>query len=148
MQSSNLPIFITAFTALIDTENATITYASAGHPRPYLIKPKTNEFFELTGDIGPAIGMMPDVRYKSYEIELNDGDMLFMFTDGLQELMNNDRIQFGKEELSRAISHNLHLSTQAFVESMIYAAEAFSDGLYTEDDVTLLVLKYICSQKA
>ncbi|HGJ63924.1 TPA: response regulator [bacterium] len=142
MQSSNLPIFITAFTAIIDTNSGIMSYSNAGHPRPYIIKTQADNFMELSGEIGSALGMMPDVSYQCYEIQLDDSDMVFMFTDGLVELSNNERIQFGKEEMQKAISHNLHISPKAFIESMIYSAEAFADGFYTEDDLTLLVFRY------
>lgn len=142
MESSNLPIFITAFCAVVDTVGGVVSYANAGHPRPYLLKTKTEEILELSSECNSAIGMISEVVYKNYEIDLDDGDMVFMFTDGLLELMNNARIQFGKEELQKAIQHNIHLSPKAFVEAMLYAAEAFSDGFYTEDDITLLSFRY------
>jgi sigma-B regulation protein RsbU (phosphoserine phosphatase) len=142
MELSNLPIFITAFCVMIDTHSGVGYYANAGHPRPYLIKTQTGEMLEMAGEYGPAIGMIPNTTYQSYEVTLGDDDMVFMFTDGLQELTNNNRIQFGNEELQRAIYYNSQLSPKAFVEAMLSAAEAFSDGLYTEDDVTLLAFKY------
>jgi sigma-B regulation protein RsbU (phosphoserine phosphatase) len=142
MASSNLPIFITAFCVVINTLNGTGVYANAGHPVPFLIKTRNSDVEELSSEHGPAIGMMPDASYQSNSLKLDNGDIMFLFTDGLLELMNVDRVQFGITELHRAIQNNMNLSPEAFIEAIISAADAFSGGLYTEDDVTLLALKY------
>ena len=86
--------------------------------------------------------MIPNTLYENNEQKLESGDMIFFFTDGLSELMSLDRVQFGKAELQKAILNNTHLTPQCFVEVIMSAADAFSDGLNSPDDITLLAVNY------
>jgi sigma-B regulation protein RsbU (phosphoserine phosphatase) len=86
--------------------------------------------------------MTPNTCYEDYERTLEKGDMLFFFTDGLQELMNGDRAQFGPKELQRVTLSNMRLSPNRFLDAVLCAAYAFSDDLPVHDDMTLLVASY------
>jgi sigma-B regulation protein RsbU (phosphoserine phosphatase) len=142
MASSSLPIFVTAFCVAIDTVNSKYKYSNAGHPTPFLIQNRRIRVDELTNEPDPALGMIPNTLYKDYERSLESGDMLFLFTDGLQELRNRDGVQFGTEELQKAILNEAHLPPRSFVEAIIYAADVFSDSLGISDDITLLAVSY------
>jgi len=148
MASSDLPMFVTAFCMVIDTLSGKYTYSNAGHPAPFLLygqsggSPIRSRMEKLMSEPGPALGMIPNTFYESHEREMKSGDMLFFFTDGLQELMNRDGVQFGAEELQRAILNNMHLPPHSFVEAIMSAADAFSDGLSNFDDITLLAISY------
>ena len=146
MASSGLPIFITAFSMTINVLNGLIKYSNAGHPIPFIIKNNSPRIERMENDPGPALGIIPSAKYSNSEIQLGNGDMVFLFTDGLIELKNKDRVEFGKEEMQKAILSNMHLSPNNFVETIFYAAEAFSDGfsngIYNEDDITLLAFSY------
>jgi sigma-B regulation protein RsbU (phosphoserine phosphatase) len=142
MESGGLHTFVTAFCMTIDAANGTYEYASAGHPAPFLTQDAHSKIKELTSENEPALGMMQGTSYENCEGELESGDMLFFFTDGLQELMSRDRVQFGAAELQNAILHNMHLSPHSFVEAIMSAADAFSDGLDSPDDITLLAVSY------
>lgn len=135
-------MFVTAFCMIIDTVNGKYTYSSAGHPAPFLLQHTPEQIQNLGGNPGPALGMIPHTLYEDNEYPMNSGDMLFCFTDGLEELPNKDRVQFGAEEMQRAISHNMHLPPHSFVETIMYAADAFADGLDSPDDITLLAISY------
>lgn len=149
MASGGLAIFVTAFCMVIDTLNNRCTYSNAGHPTPFLLCGRPNEsplpsgMEKLMSEPGPALGMVPNTIYESHERELESGNMLFFFTDGLQELMNRDSVQFGAEELQRAILNNMHLPPHSFVEAIMSAADAYSDGLSNFDDITLLAISYL-----
>jgi len=103
MASGYLPMFVTASCMVIDTFNRRYTYSSAGHPAPFLIKGCRSGIERLVSEPCPALGMAPNTCYEDYERTLEKGDMLFFFTDGLQELMNRDKTQFGREELQRVL---------------------------------------------
>ena len=141
MSSGGLYMFVTAFCMVIDMVNHKYTYSSAGHPAPFLIQNDLSQAEKLASDPGPALGMIPNTLYQENEREMTDNDMLFFFTDGLEELPNRDRVQFGAEELPRAIQHNMHLPPSSFVELIISAADAFAEGLDNPDDMTLLAVR-------
>lgn len=140
--SGGLPIFVTAFCMIIDTVKRKYVYSSAGHPAPFLIRNSSSQILELSNASFSALGMVPNTIYESHEMKLENGDMLFFLTDGLQELMNKDGAQFGKEELQKAIMNNMHLPPHSFVEAIMYAADAFVEGLSSPDDITFLAISY------
>ena len=142
MTSSSLSIFVTAFCVVIDTVNSTYIYSNAGHPTPLLIQGRRIRVDELTNEPGPALGMIPNTLYRDYARGLESGDMFFFFTDGLQEPRNRDGVQFGTEELQRAILSNMQLPPYSFVEAIMHSADVFSDGLGISDDITLLAVSY------
>ncbi len=142
MASGGLPMFVTAFCMVIDTVRGKYTYSNAGHPTPLLIQDRHSLVEGLEIKPGPALGMIPNTIYEGRERGLENGDMLFFFTDGLQELMSRDRVQFGAEELDRAISNNMHLPPHSFVEAIMDSAFAFADGPSNSDDITLLAVGY------
>jgi len=142
MLPGGLPIFVTAFCTVIDTINNKYTYSNAGHPAPFRIHDRLSQMDELVSDPGPALGMISNTVYESYEQGLETGDMLFFSTDGLQELMNKDSVQFGATELQKAVQNNMHLPSHRFVEAIMSAADAFSDGLPSADDITVLAISY------
>jgi sigma-B regulation protein RsbU (phosphoserine phosphatase) len=138
--SGRLDTFATAFCMVIDTLSSKYIYSNAGHPAPLLIQNRRSRVEELMSEPGPALGMIPNTFYENHERGLEDGDMLFLFTDGLQELMDRDRVQFGAAELRRAVLNNMHLPPHSFVEVIMSAADAFADGLSSSDDITLLAI--------
>jgi sigma-B regulation protein RsbU (phosphoserine phosphatase) len=142
MVSGGLHIFVTAFCMIIDTVNNKYIYSNAGHPGPFLIQNHRSQMEKLVSRPASALGMIPNVAYENHERDLESGDMVFFFTDGLQELMSIDGVQFGKEELRRAVLNNMNLSPHNFVEAIMYAADAFADGLANSDDITLLAVSY------
>jgi len=142
MLSGGLPMFVTAFCIVIDTMNRKYIYSNAGHPAPFLMQNQLSQMGKLVNEPGPALGMVPNTFYENHERELESGEMLFLYTDGLEELPDTDNVQFGVEELQRAILNNMHLPPHSFVEALMYAADAFSDGLASPDDITLLAVSY------
>ena len=142
MVAGGLPIFVTAFCMIIDAKRGSCIYANAGHPAPFLIQDRYSRIGKLANNPGPALGMIPNTIYESAEGELESGDMLFFYTDGLEELHNRERVQFGAEELNKAVISNGHLPPHTFVESIMYAADAFVEGLASTDDITLLAISY------
>ena len=142
MESGGLHSFVTAFCMSIDTTTRKCVYSCAGHPSPFIMQEKYSKMEEFITENEPALGMSPGTSYESHERELESGDMLFFFTDGLQELMSLDRVQFGESELQNAILNNMHLPPHTFVEAIMSAADAFADGLASPDDITLLAVSY------
>lgn len=146
MASCHLTIFATAFCMVIDTINNKYTYSNAGHPAPFHIQNSRMLMEELAGEPGPALGMIPNICYESHERELENDDMILFITDGLKELMNADGMQFGTRELQRAILNNMHLPPHSFIEAIMEAADAFSEGPADHDDITLLAVScHSCS---
>ena len=86
--SANLPIesFVTMFCGLIDNNTGVLKYANAGHPKPYIIN---STIYEL-GETDPFLGPIKDNKYSTYQTRLEKNDMLFIYTDGLEDIIDEN----------------------------------------------------------
>ena len=136
--------FVTAGYLFFDSQKQQIVYSAAGHP-PMLVWRKTSrEIIELGGK-GVILGQIEDVGYKNIGLELQTGDRLFLFTDGIIEFSNITGDLFGWERLKAFIDTNGELSADQIADELIRHLKTWSgrnseDAL--EDDLTLIVVDY------
>ncbi|MEK7396406.1 MAG: response regulator [Candidatus Poribacteria bacterium] len=125
MSESNLQIFITAFCLVVNAQNGSVTYANAGHPSPYLIRNLTSRFEEMTVERGYALGLIPDTLYQNQKLNLDNGDMIFLFTDGLIEVKDGNKTLFSEKEFLNTIQNDMHLSPEGFIVAILESAGRF-----------------------
>jgi len=131
--------FITFFWTIVDDENKIIKYVNAGHNPPLLIRDGEIKKLELGGMI---LGVMKtDYAYKSEEINLQPGDTLIMFTDGITEAMDKARNEYSDERLEQLAVKLYKKSAQEILDAIRDDVESFTKGATQSDDITLLVLK-------
>lgn len=87
--SANLPVesFVTMFCGMIDSRTDVLKYSNAGHPKPYIIG--NDRVLEL-GETDPFLGPIKDNRYETRQVSLNSGDMLFIYTDGMEDIIDEN----------------------------------------------------------
>jgi len=129
--------FISCFYALVDTQRRKLSYANAGHCPPMLIRRGSCQRLK---EGGPVLGVFPGRRYFQDEVELQPGDCLLLFTDGVTEAGNLSGEEFGEDRLQKLLVAGRDLSAAALREYIMDAVAEFSGGIF-DDDVTLLVLK-------
>jgi len=129
--------FISCFYALIDTQARTLSYANAGHCPPMLARGDTCARMK---EGGPVLGIFPDRHYMQGEIELNSGDTLVFFTDGVTEARDASGDEFGEERLQQLLTLGGEFSARELRDLIMAAVGQFSDGP-VQDDATLMVLK-------
>ncbi len=123
------------------TPDGQLVTANAGHP-PIVILPKKESNFVLLGEGGCALGMFLDevVPYVDEHYHLQDGDKLFVFTDGITEWENRDKEQYG---LNRLIEFFHEYRNKDLEESLgILLGNLFHFGYSPGDDVTILGFEY------
>ncbi len=134
-------MFVTVWFGILDTETGKITAANAGHEYPVLMQ--AGGQFELVKDKhGFVIGGMEGMRYKEYELTLNKGAKLFLYTDGVPEATNAQREMFGIDRMLTALnkapgtsSENILRNVREAVDDFVLSAEQF-------DDLTMLCLEF------
>jgi len=126
--------FVTFFYALLD--GRTLTYCNAGHNAPILIR--SGGSVERLHQGGLVLGLAAEAEYDEGRVELEPGDRLLLFTDGLTEANSASGEEFGEERLIEIAVQNRHLGAKALEEKVLGAAAAFSSKF--EDDVTLVVV--------
>ena len=130
-------MFVTCFYAILDPESATLSYANAGHDLPYLHRGR-GEAEELRAR-GMPLGLMPGMGYEEKEIDLDVGEGVFFYSDGLVEAHDPQGEMFGFPRLRALIAeHAVEGSLGEFLMEELYTF--VGEGWEQEDDITLLTL--------
>jgi sigma-B regulation protein RsbU (phosphoserine phosphatase) len=138
-EAGNQKIMMTFFIGVIDFENRTITYSSAGHNPPWLFK-RDGAAFTLKSMM--ATGMRlgesqtpPPFEEKSMPLER--GDMIFLYTDGLMEGRSSAGEMFGKKRVRKVVEANLAQGSETAVSSLMGEFLSYNAGKELDDDVTV-----------
>lgn len=133
-------MFVTAFCAFLDTRTGELEYCNAGHNLPGIVQ--NNQLSALPGTAGIALGLVEDLNYQSAAIKLVEGDLLFLYTDGITEAMDVAGEQFGWDRLADILATSEQSSCARVVDQVVEAVHEFADGAPQSDDMTLLALRY------
>ncbi len=133
---ANTGQFVTAFVGLYDAEDRVLTYASAGHPPPRLVR--GNEVHRLDADSGLPLGIDETSTYGNKTLQLLAGDRLVLFTDGITESTNAAGEFFGNEKLDEIIRAPVSGGAE-LLSRIVVAVQAFRAGRPAIDDETCLV---------
>lgn len=133
--------FITMGNCLYDPGTGKLQWARAGHGPALILKHETGEVSQLMGN-GFPLGFVSDASYQLIEAQLDRGDALLLYTDGITEAQNRAMDQFGLPRLAEAFAATANVANSAdMVRSILDAFSSFIEGRLLKDDVTLLVLK-------
>ena len=89
--------FISFFYGILDTAKHSFEYCDAGHPGPILISKDSVQHLRVDGAV---LGVFPEWKYEDARIELNSGDRMLLFTDGITEASNGAGEEFGEDQLA------------------------------------------------
>ncbi len=131
--------FVSGFYCRIDKSSKKIHYTSAGHIPQILFRRRDKSFHELYSK-GMVMGLESNIPLAEKTIDLESGDRLILFTDGVTECMNSKREMFSEERLRDFIMQNSHLPVDTFSASLITHLVDFSRDEKFHDDVTLITL--------
>jgi sigma-B regulation protein RsbU (phosphoserine phosphatase) len=135
--------FVTLFYAeLLNTKNGLCIYANAGHNSPIFFSAETGRA-ELLEATGPALGLSPNQKYTTENINMKQGDILLCYTDGITEAMNSDFQPFGEERLINKLIECRNLSAKEITETILETVQQYSaQGTYS-DDKTIVAIKRV-----
>jgi len=130
-------MFVTCFYAILDPESATLNYANAGHDLPYLWRGGDAEELRARG---MPLGLLPGMRYEEKEIELDAGEGVLFYTDGVVEAHDPKGEMFGFPRLRALVAeHGEERALGALCLEELYSF--VGEGWEQEDDITLLTLR-------
>lgn len=133
-------MFVTMAYAVYDPRTKTIEYTNAGHCFPLVFKPDGQ--YRALDKGGCFLGIMEQLDYECERFEIEPGDTLIFYTDGLTDSHNADNQILGTEQLIEVIRKNLTLPAEELRDEIYEATLEFRRGQEQFDDLTLLVAKF------
>ena len=134
--------FMTLFFLVVEAQTGSITWVRAGHDPALLYSPDEDHFEKLEGQ-GLPLGVEESWQYGDYTQTLRAGQILVLTTDGVLEAHNEKGEMFGRDRLKEIIRRYAGLGAEGIRLAIIDAVTAFRGEAHQEDDITLVVLKYL-----
>ena len=136
--------YATLFYGEFDPETCSFHYANAGHNHPILVRADgTHEFLDIGGLI---IGAFARMEYKHETVRLNDNDLIFFFTDGLSEAMNEQDQEYGEKRIREYVIDNRHRHPEEIMNGILDDVREFDKTDPPRDDTTVIVIK-VCPRE-
>ena len=132
--------FVTIFFAKIDPGTCTLIYANAGH-NPGLLYHGGTKKHEWLKRTGIAIGLMEGFDVRAEGLQLESGDILVFYTDGVTEATGPQREPFEHERLAEVIAQNENSPADELIQKVLQSLNEFAHGNPLADDATLVVCK-------
>jgi phosphoserine phosphatase RsbU/P len=132
--------FVTAFYGVYDPGRRTLTYASAGHNPPRIKRCQDGTLLALDQASGLPLGITDDSTYDEAVQQLQTGDQIIFYTDGITEASNPEGQLFGTDRLDHALE-NCSLQASALLQSVLQGVLEFGNGHPADDDQTLIVAR-------
>jgi serine phosphatase RsbU (regulator of sigma subunit) len=134
-------MFVSVWYGCLDLENGILTAANAGHEYPFLKEPDGS--FKMVKDRhGLVIGGMEGVRYSEYELQLDPGAKLFIYTDGIPEAADADNKFYGTDRLLKTLVEHEAGTPTEIIHSVNASVKDFVKDAPQFDDLTMLCLEY------
>ncbi len=133
-------MFVTTFYGVYDLENGCIEYTNAGHNPPYILH-ADGTVEQLVTSRNLVLGAMEGISFKSDTMQLQPGDALVMYTDGVTEAENSTHGQFGEPALEDTLRACKGESSQRIVEAINTNVKQFAGDADQFDDITQLVIR-------
>ena len=132
-------IFVTAFYGVLHRPSGDLTYISAGHERPILIR-DDGEVSQLEGN-GRFLGMLDPLELVEFSITLRPGDRLVVFSDGVPDAVDEQGRQYGYERMRQYLGENQELPVKFLVDGLASDVAKWQGLAPAFDDLTLLALE-------
>jgi sigma-B regulation protein RsbU (phosphoserine phosphatase) len=131
--------YATMFFGILSTEGH-LEYINAGHPSPFLIRRGVAE--DMFNEGSYPVGLVPEAEYTAVGVQLEPGDTMVLFSDGVTEAMDPDEELFGVPRLKTVLSGQMNCPLEDIQSLVLQAVENFTRGASQADDVTLLLVRY------
>lgn len=135
--------FVTFEIVVIDPVSHKMVVVNAGHMMPLLLPGDGAEIRDVVSDeiTGLPLGVTDDVPFESKEFEINPGDTLLLYSDGVSEAMSVKGDQFGMPAIKKVLSDNLGSTPAEIVQKMVEALDKHAAGReYPHDDITIVCI--------
>ncbi len=143
-QNNDAMMFATAFVGLLDLKTGKFTYVNGGHNPPMIYSARKDQWRYLeTVERNYALGLMDDADYAQETIDLEDGDVIYLYTDGLTEALNEREELYGDDRLEQCLNRvNVkNLSVEEVLEEVRRSLDEYVGNAAQSDDITMLAVR-------
>jgi serine phosphatase RsbU (regulator of sigma subunit) len=140
-ENNQTGMFVTVWMGILEISTGKISCANAGHEYPAIMR--AGGQFELFKDKhGFVLGGMEDMIYKEYEIKLNHGDRLFLYTDGVPEAADRKENMYGTDRMIKALNKDTRADVKSLCQNVRADINDFVKDAEQFDDLTMMCLEY------
>ncbi len=140
-RDNDASMFVTIICGILNIKTGEVLYSNGGHPLPLVIRAGEEVEF-LKGDSDIVVGILEKVAYRTNRIQLNSGDVLCLYTDGVTEAADKKGGLFDEQRLKEAVYAARRMTVKEIILSVYHKVNEFSEGTPQSDDITLLAIKY------
>ena len=134
-----LQAYFTMILGITDSRSGHTVLTQAGHPHPIRVPLQGN--LETIGNGGFPVGLLENVTYSCYEFTLNQGDRLFLYSDGITECRNSQDIEFSQKRLMRLLDENRSLDLESIMRKTAEELYHFRGNHIFSDDISFVALQ-------
>ena len=134
-------MFVTAWMGLLNVKTGMMTFANAGH-NPPLLRRADGSFEYLKSRAGFVLAGMEGIRYRRNELQLNPGDQIYLYTDGVTEATDAAQTLYGEQRLLDLLNAHHGACAKAICEAVKADVDTFVGEAEQFDDITMLCLNY------
>ena len=134
--------FITLFYLVIERKKRKIIFCNAGHDPMIIYHPSKDIFNEVDTD-GMPLGIFESNKFEEKELNVDKGDIVIIYTDGVIEAKNTKREEFGFDKLKDIIRKNAHLLPEEIKIKVLSEVMEFAKGMPQHDDITIVIMKFL-----
>lgn len=138
--NNKMDMFVTVWLGVLEISTGKLTAANAGHEYPFI--KKNGKFAVFKDKHGMAVGVMDGLKYKEYSVDLEPGDFIFVYTDGVAEANNKSKELFGLDRIQATLDGDKSDDCKEIIKGIRTSIDVFADGAQQFDDITMLCLKY------
>ena len=140
-------MFVTAWMGILNTKTGKVLFANAGH-NPPLVKHADGTYEYLKSRPGLFLASMEGIRYRKNEFDLEPGDAIYLYTDGVTEATDVNDELYGEDRLHAVLEKHKDASVRAVCDEVKRDVDAFVGEAPQFDDITMLALRYLGKENA
>ncbi len=141
-EENDANMFVTAWMGILDFEDGILRFANAGHNRPLICR-NGGSFEWLNEKPGFVLAGMPGIKYQTEELQLQTGDVLFLYTDGVTEATNTKEELYGDDRLQSRVNSAGFFTAKQLCVAVKEDVDDFVKDAPQFDDLTMLTLCYL-----
>ena len=139
-ENNEAGMFVTAWMGILDLESGLIRYANAGH-NPPVVRHKDGSYEYLKGKVNFVLAGMEGVQYKEQLLQLQQGDEIYLYTDGVTEAHDVEKQLFGEDRLLASLNDTAGMSVEAICKKVKADVDVFQGEAEQFDDITMLCVR-------